>query len=308
MHDYPLTGRAETDRCLQLANQAHRYYFSDALRFKREFVAASKEFFEGVEHKFISKYGGKNLSDSLAILFRNNRQKFEFFRDELHYVKKRLDILDREPNLINESTRFVLDHTARFIETILPYACAVKQEVEQNSKFRAEYQEIMGRKMTFFSRNFEEAVSDPYLSSFYANAWRSQRSLNGIFYLKQHFSNSVFFESLFQDPVMKEYYRDHGPDYSSALIFARMANEQFMKYQSEKLNLYQDNDDREISMPKRIDDVRKGNAINRLVALEAKLVHKRGNNIAHQGIPGFFSTCYHCLELLNYYNKQCIPS
>ena len=107
-----------------------------------------------------------------------------------------------------------------------------------------------------------------------------------------------------------------------------MANEQFLKYLSNKHNSFWNhiesflderlspdaksrivtnhfNDDISIKIPMRINALLKAGILNELLANELKLINSRGNNIAHHGISGVYSTCYHSLETLGYLNKYC---
>ena len=109
-------------------------------------------------------------------------------------------------------------------------------------------------------------------------------------------------------------------------MFARMANEQCMKYLSsrhkgfwdhirphivaskeekDKIIKEQLNDDPGIRIPGRIDALKKIGVLNELIAKEVELVNKRGNNVAHSGRATPFWTCYHNLELLDYLYKYC---
>jgi hypothetical protein len=318
MHEYQLTGRAETDKCLKLANKAHNYYFNNPLEYKLEFAKAAKEFFEAIEQKFLSKTNETRLLDAIKKYFKGNMSKIQFFSLDLLAIKDRLNIIINNPNLVDTKTVFVLDHTARFIEVIIPYICDVKEEVEHNKKFN--YKSLMENELTFFDLPMNESRND-YLYAFYENCFRAQKNLNGFSFIRDHLNLS--------DEVVDRFYHKYGiRDYFSSLIFARMANEQFMKYLTFKHPKFWDNlkpcldsrlseekmneiisnknvDDRLISMPSRIDALGKTGVLNELIVREAKLVQSRGNNIAHYGIPALYPSCYHNLEVLNYLNKYC---
>lgn len=320
MHEYRKTGRIETDNCIELANKAHNYYFSNPLKYKNEFARTAQDFFKAIERKFIARTSEQNINinEALNKFFRNNKDKYQYISTELFAIKDRLNIIINNPSLINESTLFVLDHTARFIEIILPYACSVKEEVEHNRKFS--FEGIADKEFKFFKHILSDDENNKYLQSFYENGWRAQKDLNGFAFIKNYLD--------LNNPVVKEFYTNYGGyDNFSSLIFARMANEQFMKYLSKKhdkfwnylkscLNPYspakndkiikgRDNEDKGITIPSRIEALGKAGVLNELIVREAKLVNSRGNNIAHHGIPGVYSSCYHNLELLNYLNKYC---
>ena len=319
MHEYRKTGRIETDNCLILANKAHNYYFSNPLQYKVEFARTARDFFKAIEGKFTARTSEQNINEALKKFFGSNKDKYQYISTELFAIKDRLNIIINNPSLINESTLFVLDHTARFIEIILPYACSVKEEVEHNRKFS--FEGIADKEFKFFKHILFDNEHNKYLQSFYDNGWRAQKYLNGFAFIKNYLD--------LNNPVVKEFYTNYGGyDNFSSLIFARMANEQFMKYLSGKHDRFwnylksclnpttpdnikdkiiegRNNEDKGISMPSRIEALGKAGVLNELIVREAKLVNSRGNNIAHHGIPGVYSSCYHNLELLNYLNKYC---
>ena len=320
MHDYRMTGRKETDECLKLANKAHSYYFEDPLRYKLEFAKAAKEFFESIERKFCSRTKKSELDDALEQLYEGNKSKIQYISTELKAVKKRLDIIIKNPGLIDKKTKFVLDYTARFIEIILPYACGdIKEEVENNRKFN--FKNIVENEFVFFNKPDSKNVDNDYLNAFYENSWRVQVNLNSFNFIKDHLNMN--------DSAVSNFYRRYGGiDTFSSLIFARMANEQFMKYLSLKYDSFwknlgpclpksyseekkdkiistKDVEDQRILMPSRIWALGKAGVLNELIVSEVLLVNTRGNNIAHYGSSGIYSSCYHNLEILNYLNRYC---
>ena len=331
MHEYRKTGRTETDKCLELANKAHNYYFNDPLRYKLEFARTAKDFFKAIEDKFCARTKEEKPNDALKEYFKDNQGKYKYITTELFAIKDRLNIIINDPSLIDERTLFVLDHTARFIEIILPYACSVKEEVEHNKKFTRILQEEVQKEFTFFKHRVYDnndgtyklvssTVSNKYLQAFYDNGWRAQKELNGLFFIKNYLDLT--------NPKLKEFYENYGGvDYFSSLTFSRLANEQFMKYLSEKNNKFwsclescsdikdpkkkkeiianHDNENEAIKIPTRIDTLGKAGILNKLIVREARLVNTRGNNIVHLAIPIEYSSCYHNLQLLNYLNKYC---
>ena len=325
MHEYNLTGRAETDNCLRLANKAHNLYFDDVIRNKVQFINAASEFYDAIEQKFMQRNQAQDLFVALDKQYAGNKSKSEYFKTELKGIRKRLKILKANPNLANENTRFVLDHTARFMEVILPHACSVKEEVEHHRKF--DYSSIVNHEMTFFKllRDEEKEGLKSYVISFYDASWRTQKNLNGLMFVKNYLNSHY---NVGDDPFIAHFFKDYGIyDYISCLTFARLANEQFLRYYTDKFGLYPagkiiekgrtkegnpitakiiGNDDKAITIPRRIEDLKGKRHLDELIANEAYMLNERGNNIVHQGLPGIFSTCYNCLELLNYYSKCCI--
>lgn len=314
-HEYSKTGRFETDACIDLANKAHNYYFEDPLKYKIEFAKTAKQFFNAINEKFITRTKEENIKDALQKFFGTNHAKSQYFTTELFGINKRLDIIIKNPNLVDRNTLFVLDHTARFIEIILPYACSVKEEVEMNRKFS--FEGIVDKEFNFFKNDLSEYEENVYLQAFYDNGWRAQKNLNGFAFIKKHLN--------IENTAVSTFYKKYGGyDTFSSLIFARMANEQYLKYLSsihnefwdslreflpapivDKVIANKDNNDIAIKIPNRIDALCKAKVLNELIANEVKLVNVRGNNIAHHGIPGVYSSCYHNLEVLNYLNQRC---
>ncbi len=318
MHEYKKTGRSETDKCLELANKAHNLYFEDAIKNKVEFAKITQEFIKAIEDKFKKKAGEENFEKALKKYFGKGTGKNEFFAREFSHIKKRLAFIVSKPNLVDEKTKFILDHTARFIEVILPYICGVEEQVEKNKKFT--YRDIISKELTFFSLHDCNVSKNKYLDAFYESGWRAQKNINGFMFIRNHLN--------LDDPVVKEFYSNYGGlDYISSIIFARMANEQFMKYLSSKNDRFWEyirkfinkgssdekdevinnhlNDSRIIDVSSRINALEKAGVLNDLIANEVRLVNSRGNSVAHKALPGFYSTCYHNLELLNYLNKYC---
>lgn len=332
MYEYKKTGRADTDKCIELANKAHNYYFDDPLQNKLEFAKTAKEFFNAIEYKFIKRTSEDNIDKALKKFFNKNLGKYAYISTELYAIKDRLNIIIKNPSLVDEKTKFVLDHTARFIEAILPYACSVEIEVEHHKKFTSILYEESQKEFKFFEHIvydsktgsyvlYSDTVKNRYLQAFYDNGWRAQKELNGLSFIKQFLN--------MDNPKIEQFYINYaGRDNFSSLTFARMANEQFMKYLSEqhtefwnylenclpkklsddaknKIISSRINDNKDISLPARISALGMAGILNELIVREAILVNSRGNNIVHHGYPIEYSSCYHNLELLNYLNKYC---
>ena len=83
MHEYNLTGRAETDNCLRLANKAHNLYFDDVIRNKVQFINAASEFYDAIEQKFMQRNQAQDLFVALDKQYAGNKSKSEYFKTEL---------------------------------------------------------------------------------------------------------------------------------------------------------------------------------------------------------------------------------
>lgn len=151
MHEYVMTDRIETDKCLKLANKAHNFYFINPLYYKEEFAKSALDFFQQIEKKFTNRTGLLNVKEAIKKYFGSNTKKAQYISTELFAVEDRLKIIIKNPSLINEKNVFLLDHTARFIEIILPYVCSVKEEVENNRKFS--FSNIVDKEFSFFTNN-----------------------------------------------------------------------------------------------------------------------------------------------------------
>ena len=323
MHNYLLTGRTDTDRCISLANTAHNYYFANKIGNAKIFAITAKEFFDEIKKHICKRTQNDENNFDIALIkhFTKdgilNESKYSYFQVELEFNSKRLNYIIDNPSLINEKTVFILDYVARFIEVCLCYSCGeIKQEVEEKRKFN--FKGIADVELPFFKLK-DSNVQNKYLKAFYENAWRSQKNLNGFSFMKDKFN--------FYDKEVDYFYKSYGViDYFASLIFARLANEQFLKFLSSKHSQFWnhlfdclprylknevkqeiiekcDNEDRNINIPIRIEALKKAGIINKLIANELKLVNQRGNNIVHQGLTGFYLTCYHNLQVLDYLNK-----
>lgn len=331
MYDYELTGRPETDKCIALANKAYKYYFKNPIVYAKEFAITAKDFFKAFEEKICSRENEIKFNDALKKHFTRdgyfNESKYEYFFTELRANRIRLNTIIDKSSLINNDTVFILEYVARFIEIIIRYLSDdVRDLVDKNRKFNLKG--IADVELTFFKfpKNINN-IKNNYLYAFYINAWSAQKNLNGFTFMKNYLK--LHNPHVLYDSYVEQFFDSYGVgDSFSSLIFARMANEQYLKYLSSKTDEFwnhvysslnnkmrdevkfaivqrRNNDDKDISIPTRIKALSKAGVFNELISIELELVNSRGNNIVHQGFPGFYASCYHNLQVLNYLYRNC---
>ena len=322
MHEFLLTYNSKsTDECIRLANKAHNYYFENALKYKKEFIATSLEFINAIESKIKSKAQIDDIKKALAKIGYKGAM-LTFICNEINFIKNRMTILSKHPEFIDRDNLFILENTARFMEFIIPYTCSkVKEVVEDRRKFS--FKQIIMHEYTFFDFPSKELrETKKYIGAFYESGWRAQKYLNGYEFIRRHLNEN--------DPKIKDFLDKYGVfDAFSSIIFARMANEQLLKYLSDKnpifwkhiekyllsdkkenkgkiVNLLKEKDYDHIFITtyKRLKALQDANIINELIKNEVDFINKKGNNVAHNGASLFYYSCYYNLQLLSYLKNK----